>query len=572
MLANLRWSGSPRRSIVRTLLVPLIAFAVGRLSRRLRVAPLRDLTERKRVEDELRLYQLMVEHAEDYAIFRLDSEGRVASWNIGAERIKGYRPEEIIGQHISCLYPPEDIVRGKPAHLLQLAASEGRIEDEGWRVRKDGSRFWADVVITALRDEHGHLIGFSKITRDLTERKQAEEERECLLQQLQVERGRLEAVLQQMPAGVIIAEAPSGRLLLGNAQVAQIWRHTFLIAEEIDQYRQYQGFHPDGRPYAPAEWPLAHSILTGEVVTMEEINILRGDGTFGTIQASSAPIRDQVGTIIAGVVIFDDITARKQAESEIRELTATLEQRVQERTRQLTEVNEALEAFSHSISHDLREPLRGLEGMAQALLEDYGAQLDSVGQDYARRIVMSAQSMERLIQDLLAYSRLSHTELMLQPVNLKMVVGEALEQIEPELRERHAQVTVAETLPEVLAHSTVLVQVLVNLLTNAVKFVAPETQPEVQVWAEQRANYVRLWIVDNGIGIAPDDCARIFNVFERLHGVETYPGTGIGLAIVQKSMERMGGQVGVESQLGQGSRFWIDLLAVEQQDEHRATV
>jgi len=167
--------------------------------------------------------------------------------------------------------------------------------------------------------------------------------------------------------------------------------------------------------------------------------------------------------------------------------------------------------------------------------------------------------MDRLIRDLLAYSRVSRMEMRPAPVDLREVVQEALAQLEAAIQEREAQIAVVEPLPSVLAHRSVLAQVVENLLSNAVKFVAQGVRPRVRVWAEGHGDWVRLWVEDNGIGIAPEHQERIFRVFERLHGVEAYPGTGVGLAIVRKGIERMGGRVGVESEVGQGSRFWIEL-------------
>lgn len=225
----------------------------------------------------------------------------------------------------------------------------------------------------------------------------------------------------------------------------------------------------------------------------------------------------------------------------------------------LRDANEELEAFAYSVSHDLRAPLRAMEGFAQALLEDYAGELDPQGEDYARRIMRAAQRMDRLIQDLLAYSRVSRMEIRRSPVRLRQAIEEALGNLAEEIQARGAQVAIEEPLPTVLAHRSVLVQAVTNLLSNAVKFVAHGVQPRVRIWAEERGERVRLWVEDNGIGIAPEHHERIFRVFERLHGVETYPGTGIGLAIVRKGVERMGGQVGVESEVGQGSRFWVEL-------------
>lgn len=256
----------------------------------------------------------------------------------------------------------------------------------------------------------------------------------------------------------------------------------------------------------------------------------------------------------------------QNADAEIRSLAESLEQRVIQRTAELEAANRALEAFAYSISHDLRAPLRGIQGFAQALEEDYGSHLDDTGHDYTRRISAAAERMDQLIQDILSYSRLSRAEIELAPIPLDLAVREARAEIELPLRQRGGAIAVEEPLPTVLAHRQTLVQVLVNLLSNATLYVAPEVAPRIGVRAEERRGRVRLWIEDNGIGISPEHHQRIFRVFERLHGSEAYPGTGIGLAIVHKGVERMGGSVGVESAPGKGSRFWLELARPEERN------
>jgi PAS domain S-box-containing protein len=255
---------------------------------------------------------------------------------------------------------------------------------------------------------------------------------------------------------------------------------------------------------------------------------------------------------------------------QVQDYAAELEQRVAERTAKLEEINDELKSFTFSVSHDLRAPLRAVQGFAEALLQDYTDKLDTEGQDYARRILAAAQRMDHLIQDLLTYSRLSRADFRLQPVDLNVVVADVLASFEVAGQEQKAQITVEEPLPQVIGDYSTLVQVMDNLLNNAIKFVSPDVRPRVRVWAEffssgsapssgEERGWVRLWVEDNGIGLAPEYHDRIFQIFERLHGIETYPGTGVGLAIVRKGVLRLGGQVGVESSPGQGSKFWIEL-------------
>ena len=242
-----------------------------------------------------------------------------------------------------------------------------------------------------------------------------------------------------------------------------------------------------------------------------------------------------------------------------------LETRVTQRTAQLEEINQELKTFSYSISHDLKTPLRAIQGFATALYEDYAENLDDLGKEYTWRLTTSTQQMERLIQDLLTYSRLSQSEIQIQKINLASVIAKVLEQLEPEIAKTQTQITIDEPLLSMMGNKTVLYQVIGNLLTNAVKFLSPDTVPQIHIWTEtkgDRSNLensrVRLWVEDNGIGIKPQHQERIFQVFERLHGNEAYSGTGIGLAIVKKGMERLGGRFGVESQPDRGSRFWIE--------------
>jgi PAS domain S-box-containing protein len=258
-----------------------------------------------------------------------------------------------------------------------------------------------------------------------------------------------------------------------------------------------------------------------------------------------------------------DVTENSSVREALSVLKEEVDRRVAERTAQLEQANEALEFFSRAVAHDLSAPLQTMQSFAQILLQDHADSLNVTEQTYLQRIEDTAQRAEQFIRDLLVYSRLDRASLRLQPINLSSIVAQVLASLEETLRHRQAEVRVNEPLAIVLGHPTALSQVIYNLLTNAIKFVKSDVQPEIWISTEavESGRKVRLIVQDNGIGIAPEQQTQIFQIFERLYPAEIYPGSGIGLAIVQRSVERMGGQVGLESQPGVGSRFWIELSA-----------
>lgn len=250
---------------------------------------------------------------------------------------------------------------------------------------------------------------------------------------------------------------------------------------------------------------------------------------------------------------------RRRAEGEVLRLNQELERRVRERTRDLEGALLELEAFSYTVAHDLRAPLRAMKGFADLVLDEAPERLKPEEKDYLRRITRATVQMDALVRDLLAYSSLGHAALPAETVGLGPLVATVLDELRAELRDCQAQVDVEPGMPDVVGHEKMLRQVVSNLLSNAAKFVAAGTAPRIRIAAQTRGPWVRLLVEDNGIGVAAEYHERIFKVFERLHRSEIYAGTGIGLAIVRRAVERMGGQVGVESEVGKGSRFWIEL-------------
>lgn len=260
-----------------------------------------------------------------------------------------------------------------------------------------------------------------------------------------------------------------------------------------------------------------------------------------------------------------EVAARKEVEQALREArddlaraNAELEKRVQERTVKLEESVRELEAFSYTVSHDLRAPLRAMYGYADVLLKDAGARLSAEERGYLNRIGLAGRRLDRMIQDVLHYSRISQAEIALAPIPLERIVQMVIADY-PVLRNAATHVEVRAPLGEVLGHEMLLSQCIANLLLNAVKFVAPGVNPYVKVYTERRGPIVRLWIVDNGIGIEAQHMSRLFGMFERIHPSASFEGNGIGLAIVKRAVHRLGGDVGVESVAGTGSRFWLDL-------------
>ncbi len=319
----------------------------------------------------------------------------------------------------------------------------------------------------------------------------------------------------------------------------------------------------------PEETKIIERIKRGEPVESFETVRLRKGGSKVEVSLTISPLRNASGQVIGASKIARNITERKKAEEILRRAQAQLtdhagelEKAVSARTRELTYANKQMETFVYSIAHDLRAPLRSMEGFSSMLVEEAGPTLSRAGHDFAKRISRSAQFMDTLLMNLLTFSRVSQQHVELTEVDPERAIKAELSRTESEIEEKKARVEVKGPWPRVLAHEPTLNQVLFNLLNNALKFSKPDAPALIRFWPEEVKGApvpsVRIWVEDNGIGIAPEHQEQIFGLFTRLHG-DKFPGTGFGLAIVQKGIEHMGGRVGVESTPGKGSRFWLEL-------------
>ncbi len=479
-------------------------------------------------------FRHLVENVSDYAIFMLTPEGTVVSWNPGAQQINQYEPDEIIGKHFSIFYPQEDVAADKPGMELRIAAETGRYEEEGWRLRKDGSRFWASVLITAVRDEHGNLLGFGKITRDLTEQRQAEL--------------RYRLLIEGVTDYAIYSLDTNGNITSWNTGAQKLKGYS---AEEVLGTHFSRFYTPEDIAAGLPQRVLETAVATGHYEA--EGWRVRKDGRRFWSNVVVTALRNDAGELLGFSKITRDMTERKELLDKIQRHAEELELRIAERE----QTNAELEAFSYSVSHDLRAPLRAIEGYTDIVLTDFDGQLPSQVVEYLQNVVQAAGRMNRLIQDLLTYSRLSRLEIHPEPVKISAAIDGALAQID--LRDN---VTIAaDPKLSVHAHLPTLTQVLFNLINNGLKFYPSGVTPKVEVAAGREGRNVVISIRDHGIGIAAQHQERIFQVFERLHTADAYPGTGIGLAIVRRGVVRMGGTVRVESAPGKGSTFYVSLPA-----------
>ena len=487
----------------------------------------------------------MVESVRDYGIFMLDTGGHILTWNLGAENIKGYKADEIIGKHFSIFYPDEDIKWDKPGYELKEAAKVGRFEDEGWRIRKDGSRFWANVIITALRDKDGTLRGFGKVTRDLTERKMAEE----MIRQSE-ERFRL--MVESVKDYAIFMLDTQGHIVSWNAGAQRIKGYE---ADEIIG-KHFSIFYPEeDLKWDKPGYELKEATQVGRFE--DEDWRIRKDGTKFWANVIITALRDKDGTLRGFGKVTRDLTERKMAEEQRLQLA-----REQVARTEAEAANRAKDEFLATVSHELRTPLNAILGWGRMLRS---GKMDEEG--FARgleTIERNAKLQTQLIDDLLDMSRIISGKLRLTvgPVDLQPVIEAAVESMRPaaDAKSIRLQVVLDSNVGLISGDPDRLQQVIWNLISNAVKFTPKGGRVQVRL---QRINsHVELSVSDTGQGISADFLPYVFDRFRQADSAITrmHGGLGLGLAIVRHLIELHGGTVEARSPgEGQGATFSVNL-------------
>ena len=562
------------------------------------------------------LYQLLVESVQDYAIFALDRAGNILTWSAGAARLKGYARTEIIGRHFSVFYPPEDVAAGKPDRELEEAARIGRLEDQGWRVRRDGTRFWASVVVTALHDELGVLVGFAKVTRDLTEQRRESE----ALRESEV---RFRLLVESVQDYAIFLLDPQGHVATWNAGAERIKGYR---AEEIVG-RHFSVFYPEAK-VAEAFPQYELEVASREGRFEDEGWRIRKDGSQFWANVIITALRNPSGELVGFAKVTRDLTERRAAEDQARRLAAeqaaraeaerrgeelrmlseqleeqaieleqqreeaqTLSEELEQTNDQLqlalAEANEARRSaeaaaaraaeasraksdFLATMSHELRTPLNAIAGYAQLLDMGLRGPVTAAQHEDLERILRSQLHLTTLINEVLSYARLESGAITyaVRPTLVAAAAANAAALVEPQRVVKG--VTLDVRLPEhagdaplfVLADQDKLQQILINLLANAVKFTPQGGRIELELLPEPDAREMAVVRVsDTGIGIPADKLQAIFEPFVQVGRSLNTPGegTGLGLAISRDLARGMGGDLTAESVPGEGSVFTLTL-------------
>ncbi|HKW09316.1 MAG TPA: PAS domain-containing sensor histidine kinase [Gemmatimonadaceae bacterium] len=533
------------------------------------------------------VYRLLVDSVQDYAIFALDATGHIQTWNKGARRLKGYTSEEIIGKHFSIFYPREDVAAHKPERELEIATRTGQYEEEGWRVRKDGTRFWASVLITAMRDNSGELVGFAKVTRDLSARREAQQrEIEGARQNAELtaraeEERALRRLTQQISGATRIPEImhqiAQGALAVSEAGGAY-------VEQAIDTSNvEIVAVAGEATPSQGARVPYPGS-LTEEIIKQREpVFLMRMEG----LGAAMAPYLDESchgcsvfvvplfgGPAVLGALVLlrrpneqafePDIVNRVRTLGDLASIALQRLVALDESERRAAEAEAAVRSRDEVlsvVSHDLRNPVTAVV-MSASLLEDADIALTAEQRRKQVEIIKrSAQRMNRLIQDLVDVARIEGGRFAIscRDEDPGSLAAEACEAFRPLADEKSIalECDIQPNLPTVNADRDRMVQALSNFLNNAVKFTPAGGRIRLSA-SREAPTEIRFAIADTGTGIASEERPHVFNRFWQARRT-AHLGSGLGLAIAKGIAEAHGGRVSVESTPGHGSTFSLYL-------------
>ncbi len=493
------------------------------------------------------LYQRMIEEIQDYAIILLDTNGIIRNWNKGAEKIKRYTETDIIGKHFSIFYLPGDLDNNLPQKLINEAYETGRAVHEGWRKRKDNSIFWGSVTITALHDEDNTVIGYCKVTRDLTDNKTSEDK-------LRMSEERYHQMVAEVQDYAIILLSVNGIIENWNAGAQNIKGYS--VNEIIG--KNFEIFYPEEDRKDGLPKRLLNTAREVGKATQEGWRI-RKDGSkfWGSVVITA--LHSKSGEVIGFSKVTRDLTQKKMADDKLAMYTAELE--IQ---------NRELEQFAYVASHDLQEPLRKIQTFSELIKKNFDDK-EFINR-YFDKLDASAKRMSELVKSLLNYSQLTKDkeDPYLEKVDLNSIVDEIKQDFELLIEEKNATI-ISDTLPTVIGSRLQIGQLFANLISNSLKF--SKTAPVIKITSAvvikgQVVNvsksltaekYYLITVQDNGIGFEEQYKTTIFSLFKRLHGKQEYAGTGIGLSLCNKIIENHHGFITASSQLGKGATFFVYL-------------